>query len=162
MKKFTYLVAAGAALMMLGAGCSPAPRLPQANNAQNLPLAGNVNVVKTADINYLASSADMAKFCNGADMDSDGFRKTITVKKTAVATKSDLTPLELVQETLAAATGDRCVQVLNKANIKVANGIVTMAPVEGWAGVSISLCGCKPLIEVNALQIPGIAKVVWQ
>lgn len=162
MKMPIYLVAVGTALMMLGAGCSNTDRLPEANNVQNLPPAVNVNVAKNTDINYLVSSADMAKFCNGADMDSDGFRKTITVKKTVTATKADLTTLELVQETLAAATGDRCVEVLNKANIKVANGVVTMAPVEGWAGVSISLCGCKPLIEVNALQVPGITKVVWQ
>jgi hypothetical protein len=161
MKKFLYFSAAAAALVLLGAGCSPMS-VP-ATNVNNANSSSALNApIKTTSLDYLVSSGDVLKYCNGADMDTDGYRKTITVKKTLVVPKADLTPNEIVQQTIQAAAGEQCQQILSNGPITVDHGIVTIPQVGGWAGVSISMCGCQPLIEVNALQIPGVTKVFWQ
>ena len=42
----------------------------------------NQNLATTHTINYLISPEDTTKYCNGVDMDTDGYRKTITVQMT--------------------------------------------------------------------------------
>ena len=41
------------------------------------------------------------------------------------------------------------------------DGVVTISPIDAWAGSSITMCSCKPVVEANILQIPGMKKVVW-
>ena len=119
---------------------------------------------KPAALSYIVSDKDPNAYCNGADMDSEGYRQTITDKKPLPDAAGLATPAEQVAATLKAAAGERCQQVLEavKDGIKVENGVAIMPPVEGWAGVSIALCSCKPLFEANALNVPGVSKVVWQ
>ena len=46
--------------------------------------------------------------------------------------------------------------------ITLSRGIAYVAPVEGFAGVSIWMCQFKPLIEKNIRQYPFVQKIVWQ
>jgi hypothetical protein len=113
---------------------------------------------------YIISYEDPNKYCNGADMDSEGYRRTIKGRKFIIGTGDFSSAAERVVATLKAAAGERCQQVYDavKDGITVVNGVATMPPIGGWAGVSIALCNCKPLFELNALMVPGVDKVVWQ
>jgi len=115
-------------------------------------------------LKYFVSNEDPAKYCNGADMDSEGYRKTITDQRVLWVTDTTDNPVRQVIGVLRAAAGEHCAQLLQniEPNIAVAGGTVIMPEVEGWAGVSIALCSCKPLFEVNALMVPGVSKVVWK
>ncbi len=113
-------------------------------------------------ITYLSSTADSTTYCNGVQMDSAGYKKTITVGQTTSTLESNPTPIQLVKETIHAATAGMCRTVLDQLAITVENGVVTIPPIDGWAGSSITLCSCKPLVETNVLHIPGMTKVIWQ
>lgn len=133
------------------------------------PAADNTNQVPTpttTTINYVLSTADYLKYCNGADMDSDGYKATLTVKKSETLTDANLTLTQLANKTigLAAKAADITYPQSNTnpdGYIKVIGDTANVEPTEGWAGVSIFLCYWKPFVEVNLLQIPGIAKVTW-
>jgi len=117
-------------------------------------------------INYILSTADNLKYCNGADMDSAGYKATITEKKTEQISESNLTLTQLANKTIALATQAAKInnpQLDTDPNnyIKVINDTAYVIPIEGWAGVSIFLCFWKPFVEVNLLQVPGIKNVVW-
>lgn len=113
-------------------------------------------------ISFLSSKEVSTKYCNGADMDSVGYQKTITVEHMTSTLEKNPTPLQIVKETLHAATTGMCQTVLDQLNIMEKDGTVTIPPMEGWAGVSITMCTCKPIVETNILRIPGMTKVVWQ
>lgn len=112
-------------------------------------------------ITYLISKEDKNKFCDGATMDSDGYRKTITTEVTSNVLKTGLTESELVKETAVLATDGMCQEALRQTDFNVTNGAVEIAPIEGWAGVSIAMCTCRPQVEVNLLRIPFVKQVVW-
>jgi hypothetical protein len=112
-------------------------------------------------ITYLISPADSTKYCNGVDMDSAGYQKTITTERTTSTPELNTTILQLIKATINAATTGMCREALNQTSITESNGVVTISPLEGWAGVSITMCSCKPQVEVNLLRLPGITKVVW-
>ncbi len=114
----------------------------------------------TQTVTYLTSPDDTTNYCNGQNMNSAEYRKTITIPVTTT-TAANLSQTELVKFVLNAATTGMCQAVLRQSNISVANGVVTIPPFDGWAGISIALCSCQPQVEVNALNIPGITKVVW-
>jgi membrane-bound inhibitor of C-type lysozyme len=118
----------------------------------------------STSVEYMTSKADPDIFCNGADMDSEGYRKTITQAGETNVTRTDLVLADKVKAAIRAASGDRCKQVADKVvdGITIKNGVVYIPPVEGYAGVSIALCSCKPLYEVNAHLQEGVARVVWQ
>lgn len=118
--------------------------------------------MSSAAATVLVSAKDSTVYCNGAEMDSEGFRKTITVEKAVTLPSTDRTDTERIKSVLLAATGDRCQTLLENTDISLDADTVTFGPVGGWAGVSISLCGCKPQFEVNLLRLPGIKKVVWR
>ena len=138
-------------IALLGAGC-PAK--------QTTILPAQQPEPKT--ITYLISKEDPTKYCNGADMDSEGYRKTITTEETTTTPPSDATAAQLVKKTIIAATTGMCQNVMEQFDFKVTDGTVYIPPVEGWAGVSITMCSCKPQVEVNVLRNPGIKQVVWQ
>lgn len=111
---------------------------------------------------YLVSSADPLTYCDGTAMDTEAFRKTITVKNALALTDADPSTVEVIKATIAAATTGKCRDVLAQVIITENDGVVTIAPIDGWAGIAITMCSCKPLVEVNILQIPGMKSVVWE
>ncbi|MCR4278283.1 MAG: hypothetical protein NUV81_00010 [bacterium] len=113
-------------------------------------------------ITYITSNEDPTKFCNGEDMDSAGYQKTITSKNSTTIAEKNPTNIQIIKATIDSATSGMCRTVLNKLDITEIRGIVTIPPIDGWAGFSIEMCSCKPLVETNVLQIPGMKKVIWQ
>jgi hypothetical protein len=154
MKKTTILLSILALLVILLPGC-------------NLFVPKQtVNEPTETQITYVLSSTDYLKFCNGADMDSEGFRKTLTQKKNGVISGINLNTQEIANKLLVLAADDANIgwPQSNQENfnyVKVKNQIAYIEPTEGWAGVSIFLCYWKPFVEVNLLQLPGINKVEW-
>ncbi|MCX6779276.1 MAG: hypothetical protein NTU97_03525, partial [Candidatus Magasanikbacteria bacterium] len=112
-------------------------------------------------ITYLVSSVDSLKYCNGADMDSAGYQKTITVEKSTNLLEINPTKAQLIKTVINAATTGMCQSAMDQLSIMENGGVVTIPPINAWAGVSITMCSCQPLVEVNLLKIPGITKVVW-
>lgn len=113
-------------------------------------------------ITYLTSSANPATYCNGADMDSAGYQKTIM---TEVSTSTNLihpTNIQIIKETIHAATSGMCREAMDRLDITQRNGVVYIPPIDAWAGSSIVMCHCKPEVEVNVRRIPGVTNVVWQ
>jgi len=167
--------AALASLMFIGAGCQPtqvagtqtasppaavAPSVqPQAPQQAQTPEQPSTAASSTATI--LISAEDTTKYCNGADMDSDGYRKTITQEKTIILPHTGQTQEELVKAIVLFATSGMCRDALAQLDFKVTDGTVHIPPIEGWAGVSIAMCSCRPQVEVNLLRLPGIKQVVW-
>jgi hypothetical protein len=111
---------------------------------------------------YLVSTVDSTKYCNGVDMDSEGYRATITKQLTTNTPEVNPTTMQKIKTLINVATTGMCTEVLNQLNITENNGVVTIPQFGAWAGVSISMCSCKPQVEVNLLRLPGINKVVWQ
>jgi hypothetical protein len=118
-------------------------------------------VAPTQKVTYLISEASTTKYCNGVDMDSAGYQKTITVKKSTSTEAVVPTTLQIVKTVISAATTGMCHTVMTGLNVSVNGGVVKIPAIDGWAGVSIVMCSCKPQVEVNLLQIPGITQVVW-
>jgi len=113
-------------------------------------------------VTYLVSAENPDKYCDGVNMDSEGFRKTITVEKTAQLPDANSTEMQKIKSIINLATTGMCQTVLSQVDISVTDGTVYIPPLEGWAGMSITMCSCKPEVEVNLLNISGINKVVWQ
>ncbi len=121
----------------------------------------STNTPPAETITYLVSASDPAKYCNGSDMDSSGYQKTITIKKTARAKEANPTKIQIAKETIHLAATGMCRTVMDQLDMTEKDGVVSIPPFDGWAGVSIVMCSCKPLVETNLLQIPGIVKVEW-
>lgn len=115
----------------------------------------------TKTITYFISQEDTTKYCNGEEMDSAGYQKTITTKESTTTLEINPTKIQVIKTVLNAATTGMCNTVLSQLDITENNGIVYIPQIEGWAGVSIAMCSCKPQVEVNLLQIPGITKIIW-
>lgn len=118
-------------------------------------------IVPARTLSYLVSKEDPLKYCNGADMDSAGYLKTITVEKSTTSPEPYPTGVALIKATIDAATTGMCREVLDSLDITTDNGIVYIPSFDAWAGVSITMCSCRPQVEVNLLRLPGITKVVW-
>ncbi|MCX6739648.1 MAG: hypothetical protein NTZ49_00265 [Candidatus Parcubacteria bacterium] len=118
----------------------------------------------STEVSILLSAEDPNKYCNGADMDSEGFRKTITQKNQVKIDKGNLSPNQLIIETLAAAANNSEFSIYNNIDekyLKIVGDTAYIQPIDGWAGVSIFLCYWKPFVEVNLMQFPEIKKVEW-
>jgi len=109
----------------------------------------------------LVSTQETTKYCNGQDMDSNGYRATIT-KQIPLTMPSNQTPSEEAKAVIVAGTSGQCQNIMKQLDIKRNDGTVMIPPIDGFAGVSIMMCYCQPQVEVNALRIPGVTKVVWQ
>lgn len=112
-------------------------------------------------ITYLTSPVDTVTFCNGELMDSAGYQNTITVENSTSTSSANPTRLQIIKETIHAATSGMCRTVLDQLDITESGETVYIPPMDGWAGISISMCSCKPQVEVNMLRIPGITNVTW-
>jgi hypothetical protein len=121
-------------------------------------------VVATSTVmNYLISKEDTNKYCNGVDMNSDAYRKTITVPMSSTTPEINLTLAQIAKKTAILATSGMCQTVLKQlGDFTVASGTVSIPPIDGWAGVSITMCYCQPQVELNLLRLPGITKVTWK
>lgn len=115
----------------------------------------------TQTVEYLVSKEDTTKYCNGVDMDSLGYQKTINIKKATTTAETNPTRIQIIKTVLNAATTGMCRTVINQSDITENNGTVLIPSFEGWAGISIAMCSCKPQVEVNLLQTPGVKKVIW-
>lgn len=126
------------------------------------PLSPDSDIVTASTtISYLVSDEDTTKHCNGAEMDSEAYRQTINVEKTVVIPQTGLTKLQLIKEVLNQATTGTCHDVISKLDMTENNGVVYIPPIDAWAGASITMCSCKPQIEINLMRITGITQVVW-
>lgn len=114
------------------------------------------------NITYLISNEDTTKYCNGGDSDnSNAYRKTITHEVTSNVSKAGLSQSDLVKKTIALATTGMCNTIMKQTRIIFDGQHVLIAPVEGFAGVSIAMCYCTPQVEVNLKRIPGITNIYW-
>lgn len=117
---------------------------------------------KMMAISYLVSTADRYKYCNGANMDSAGYRKTITKLVTQLVPKQNLSREAFINETIKMASGrDNVIFGSYKTVVKIKGNTAYIRPIDGWAGISIFMCAWQPLVEVNLLRFPEIKKVVW-
>ena len=141
-------------IMLGGAGCILAS---QPNPSDNVP-------VSTSIIYYTADGSDVRlKFCNGADMDSEGYKKALT----ASVSKSVLGKLsteEKIKTTLnSAAMNQQFDDIYTRiASTTFENGVVTLRPAAGWAGGSIFMCAWKPFVEKNLEQFAEVKSVEWK
>lgn len=151
------------ALALMGAGCVPKAEEP-VPSPSSTPDASPV--VGTSTITYYVSDTPEArnKFCNGAEMDSAGYKKTLTVK-----VDKDMNQLfsgeEKIKKTLEMAVTDTDFwnsPYTRVASTTFANGTVTMYPAGGFAGVSIFMCAWQPFVEKQLEQFPEIKEIKWE
>ncbi len=138
------------------------PQSPTSTSTTDASTSTQGTSSSTQPITYLVSEQDETLYCNGDDMDSDGYRKTITKEKTAMVPKVSGTQAELAKAVLGLATKGNCRTALMQSAITITNGAVSIPAMDGWAGISIAMCSCTPQVEVNMLRLPGVTKVIWQ
>jgi hypothetical protein len=141
---------------------TPKSTTPSSTISSNTTTQEEVVSSTQQSVTYLISEQDETLYCNGDDMDSDGYRKTITKEVTALVPKGNGTQAALAKAILGLATKGNCRTTLMQSTITISNGIVFIPAMDGWAGISIAMCSCTPQVEVNMLRLPGITKVVWQ
>ena len=138
MKKLLLLLAP---LLLVGGGCIDV-------NVQNYytnPTSTEPVVVvqpKETSIVYYVSKDLSTKYCNGADMDSTGFKKSLTNIMTA-AVPGTLSLLDTVKMTLTKAQAASDFKDSNYTQIDkimIINGVVILYLVGGWVGFSIFMC----------------------
>ena len=161
MKKIILLFALLLTITLIS-GCNSIQPISEVQTNTNQ--AANLNQLTETTVNFLIPTADPLKYCNGADMDSEGFRKTITKEVTKTITETNLTTDQLVNKTLELASQEAKMNfpqsTTDQTNyIKVIGDTAYVQPTDGWAGVSIFLCAWKPFVEVNLLHLPEIKKV---
>lgn len=128
--------------------------------ATGLMAACNHHTPSPKYITYLTSTKDSLIYCNGSDMNSTAFAQTITKLHHTHISTSKLNKTQLLNKTLALmihATNSR----IKNLSVSYHRGVVTIPPIDGWAGVSIYLCAFKPLVEKNLKQYHFVKKVVW-
>ncbi|MCX6745427.1 MAG: hypothetical protein NTX00_00215 [Candidatus Parcubacteria bacterium] len=131
------------------------------------PIANNTQEAKKeTKISFLVPTQDPLKYCNGADMDSEGFRKTITNEVTRTIFETNLTEDQLANKTLELAAQEAKMNFPQSTTdptgyMKVLGDTSYIQPTDGWAGVSIFMCAWKPFVEANLLKLSNIKNVVW-
>jgi len=109
----------------------------------------------------LVSRAAPAEYCNGENMDSDGYRKTLTLEKPLALPPAEAGTTEVVRAVVDAATEGMCQTVMSQLEYRLEGSTLHVPPFDAWAGVSITMCSCRPEVEVNLARIPGVERVVW-
>ncbi len=125
-------------------------------------VAGASGSAAAAPSTVLVSDEDTTKYCNGTVMDSDGYRKTIIKIQPFVPAPASVSQADRLRAVLAASTTGMCKTIITGLDVTVNDGAAHIPPIDGWAGVSITMCSCKPQVEVNLLRQPGITSVVWE
>lgn len=116
---------------------------------------------KPRTMTVLVSSEASTTYCNGEQMDSAGYRKTLTREKRIELPPEGATATEVARAVLAAATEGMCNTVMSQLEYRREDGALHIPPFDAWAGVSITMCSCQPEVEVNLARIPGVTRVVW-
>ncbi len=142
-------IVAAFALLVVGGGCLYGVSAYYASNLTDYAFT------------YLTSPSKTTAYCDGANMDSEGYRASLTVVHTGTIPKPDPTVEEIIRATIDASTTGMCHTVMGQTSFTESNGTVTIAPIDAWAGVSITMCSCKPQVEQSVLRISGIKAVVW-
>lgn len=109
----------------------------------------------------LVSDQASSAYCNGEQMDSAGYRKTLTREKRIELPPTGASDTAVVRAVADAATAGMCQTVMTKLEYRIEGGTLHIPPFDGWAGVSIAMCACQPEVEVNFARIPGVTRVVW-
>ncbi len=114
------------------------------------------------------SSVDQIKYCNGDDMDSVGYGKTLDKKISFPLPESLKTPEEkfsYLMDVGASYVGgaSSCPSAfLKDLQLKVKNNVAYLYnPGGGWAGFSIAMCACEPFLNKNLSGLFGVTKTSW-
>lgn len=150
----SLLIVFGVLIVFAGGWYMASLYAPVSTDLQEVPAS-------TYTFTYLTSAEATTTYCDGNNMDSDRYRASLTVVNTGTIAKPNPTTEEIIRATINAATTGTCSTVMNQATFTEKDGIVTISPIDAWAGSSMSMCSCKPQIEENILQIPGIQQVIW-
>lgn len=109
----------------------------------------------------LLSGEPSSAYCNGEQMDSAGYRKTLTREKRIELPAPGASDTQVVRAVVDAATEGMCQTVMSQLEYRNDHGTLHIPPFDAWAGVSITMCSCQPEVEVNLARIPGVARVTW-
>jgi len=165
MKKILLSVFAG---FLILAGCNA--NQVTGNNQNAVPQNQNLNSqpvipeTQKTTVTYFVSPDEYTKYCNGGDMDSAGYQKSLTKKLTKTVEGTNLTLVEKAYLTVNSASEQANLSNIIETDnnyLKISGQTVYIKPVDGWAGVSIFLCAWQPLVETNLLQFPEIKKIEW-
>jgi hypothetical protein len=142
---------------------TPVPATPRPESRASAPRdVGHTGAIaaKRRTMTVLVSAESPAAYCNGEQMDSDGYRKTLTREK-PIDLPEGASDTEIVRAVLDAATEGMCQTVMRQLKYRRDAGTLHIPPFDGWAGVSITMCSCQPEVEVNFARILGVTRVVW-
>lgn len=158
-RQYKYqFVAISAFLLLLGAGCAGQTYYQAPAPTTTVAAPGNTTIT------YYVSAAKSAVYCNGADMDSAGYKKSINIEVTRdLNVKLNLQ--DQIIKTLQMAAADTefngSDDYTRLASTTYNNGVVTLYPASGWAGVSIFNCAWQPFVQKQLEQFPEVKKVEW-
>lgn len=162
MKKYFLIAILAGALMLAGFGCANLNK----KEAGQIKEIGQVNVAPQTKMKFFVSPngpESKLKYCNGAEMDSAGYKNSLT-EKAEVHLSQKLSGIDLIKRTLdeaAAAEGFSPNLAADADYVKIVGDTAYLKPVDGWAGVSIFLCAWQPFVEKNLEQFSEIKKVEW-
>ncbi|MDD2758350.1 MAG: hypothetical protein PHD72_03190 [Patescibacteria group bacterium] len=171
MQKIFLAVAVVSVLIFTGFGCANTARDSSGMTAEQKKAVATAKLDASVDVNisYFVSPNgpdDKLKYCNGADMDSAGYKNSLTKMVTSSFGYfgGNFSRSALINETIRRAAIEAGFSP-NLADtvgyIKVASGTAYIKPTDGWAGVSIYLCTWQPFVEKNLEQFTEIKKVDW-
>lgn len=167
MKKILFTICL---LGLIGVGCG-AP----ASNMTKPPVSKPITPINPrTKITYFLSpnEGDKLKYCNGGDMDSAGYKKNLT-KEDYINIVGDLSLNRKIFLTLyhaAAGEGffpssdprDNDEGYTRVSSTTYENGVVTLHPGGGWAGVSIFDCAWRPFVEKQLEQFSEVKQIKWE
>jgi len=110
----------------------------------------------------LSKPENKTNFCDGANMDSAGYKTALT-KQITVTLPENLTIEKKIIKTLSLGANAEQYgeEYTNIASTTFKNGIVTMYSLNGWAGSSIFYCSWKPFVEKNLEQFSEVKEIRW-
>jgi hypothetical protein len=124
-------------------------------------VAPGASATKARSMTVLVSNEPASTYCNGAQMDSAGYRRTLTQEKPLELPPEGASETTLVRAVVDAATEGMCRTVMRQLEYREDGGTLHIPPLDAWAGISITMCSCRPAVELNFARIPGVARVVW-
>lgn len=151
-------------VVTLISGCNANQVAINNQNTESLNTQPVIPETPKTTVTYFVSPNEYIKYCNGEDMDSAGYKKSITRKMSNLVEGDDLSleqkaKIAINEASALANLGD--ITSIDNNYLKISGNTAYLKPVEGWAGVSIFLCAWQPLVEVNLLQYPEIKKIIW-
>ena len=147
-------------LLTLGAGCT-SNLTP--GGTTTTPTPTTTSAATSTLVTYYVSNAQSVKYCNGADMDSTGYKQTVNQKVTSQVV-GQLSTEEKIKQTLAAAVAAsefKDSPYTRVASTTFDSGTVTLYPGLGWAGSSIFMCAWQPFVEKQLEQFPEVKQIKW-